>query len=579
MYTTTLAMSFAFRPSTSGSDRFPVNFLLPKSTSSRTLAATASFALGALLAWPFALVLAMPFVFEQLFLPSGLITERRRYVDFVLLRGMRWARSVSIAALIAVPIFIIDTLAYARPVLVPLNIIRYNILSAQRGAGPTLYGTEPWYYYLLNLSLNFGPALPLAIISLPLVVLLALVNPTRIAAWDSGQNWNVTAMGSKKDDREGKERFLSSTPLLLLSMRLLPFYIWLGLLSLQPHKEERFVYPAYPLLCFNAALGLYSLQAFVGEVAPTVDAVRKSASRTSSRILSSAALLATCTFCLLRATQTTQAYHGPFSVLAFLTDHELPRLVALAYPDKQSVQVQQRLAAGLAPVLTIEEQHARLWAADRKHDPHVDLEPLSYLAHKHGKQESLRLCYGKEWHRFPSTYLVPNGVSVDFIASDFTGILPKHFARQGDEELGQTPTMAPMDEWLGWAWPWKTFTRARRAGFNDMNREEPDRYVDVSTCDYLVDVDWPHRNWSREPIKREPRYAIEQDRFTRLHCVPFLDAVESRAVDGATRLARIRATLDRTMWMPSSLRGDTNRYGDYCLLRTTRNDSLANSVL
>ncbi|XP_016665467.2 dol-P-Man:Man(6)GlcNAc(2)-PP-Dol alpha-1,2-mannosyltransferase isoform X1 [Gossypium hirsutum] len=32
-----------------------------------------------------------------------------------------------------------------------------------------------------------------------------------------------------------------------------PLYIWLAFMSLQPHKEERFLYPIYPLVCVAAS--------------------------------------------------------------------------------------------------------------------------------------------------------------------------------------------------------------------------------------------------------------------------------------------------------------------------------------
>ena len=41
--------------------------------------------------------------------------------------------------------------------------------------------------------------------------------------------------------------------------KLLPFYAWLLIFSLQPHKEERFMFLAYPSLCFSAAVGLDTL--------------------------------------------------------------------------------------------------------------------------------------------------------------------------------------------------------------------------------------------------------------------------------------------------------------------------------
>jgi alpha-1,2-mannosyltransferase len=48
-----------------------------------------------------------------------------------------------------------------------------------------------------------------------------------------------------------------TSPYTLLITRLAPFYIWLAILSAQAHKEERFFFPAYPLLCFNAAVTVF----------------------------------------------------------------------------------------------------------------------------------------------------------------------------------------------------------------------------------------------------------------------------------------------------------------------------------
>lgn len=48
-----------------------------------------------------------------------------------------------------------------------------------------------------------------------------------------------------------------TSPYTLMISRMAPFYIWLGILSAQAHKEERFFFPAYPLLCFNAAVTVF----------------------------------------------------------------------------------------------------------------------------------------------------------------------------------------------------------------------------------------------------------------------------------------------------------------------------------
>jgi alpha-1,2-mannosyltransferase len=37
-------------------------------------------------------------------------------------------------------------------------------------------------------------------------------------------------------------------------------YLWLGVFWSQPHKEERFLFPAYPLICLAAAITIDSGQ-------------------------------------------------------------------------------------------------------------------------------------------------------------------------------------------------------------------------------------------------------------------------------------------------------------------------------
>ena len=67
----------------------------------------------------------------------------------------------------------------------------------------------------------------------------------------------ITSFFDKKRLGLGKAGPERSSPFTLLAMRLFPLYLWLGILTAQPHKEERFMFPAYPLICFNAAVTLY----------------------------------------------------------------------------------------------------------------------------------------------------------------------------------------------------------------------------------------------------------------------------------------------------------------------------------
>jgi alpha-1,2-mannosyltransferase len=151
----------------------------------------------------------------------------------------------------------IDSLAYGKLVIVPWNIVQYNIFGGE-GRGPELYGTEPWYFYVQNLLLNFNILLPLALLSLPALV----ITHTR----------DYRRLGYIKHQPD------ETSPYTLTVLRLAPFYIWMIVLTLQAHKEERFMYPAYPLLCFNAATTLYLMRGWLEAVytkAVSVYAVRQ----------------------------------------------------------------------------------------------------------------------------------------------------------------------------------------------------------------------------------------------------------------------------------------------------------------
>lgn len=133
-------------------------------------------------------------------------------------------------------------------------------------------------------------------------------------------------------------------------------------------------------------------------------------------------------------------YHAPLDISFHLNTEELPRLLN---------------ATNLLP-----PPPPRLPSHNIAYDsdgPPVDLTPI--------KQFGLRLCFGKEWYRFPSSYLVPHGVNVEFVKSEFNGLLPRHF----DESTGAE----------GGRWK-REKTREVPGDLNDVNEEVSSRYVSVS---------------------------------------------------------------------------------------------------
>lgn len=219
------------------------------------------------------------------------------------------------------------------------NIVKYNIFS--KSGGPELYGTESITFYFRNLLLNFNIWFVLALAVLP----LALVQD--IFQWTPG-------------------RFLGLRTVAITA----PFYLWFGIFSLQPHKEERFMYPAYPFLALNAAMSAHMLLAAIGTSTPR---------SLMSKIPAKLRLLSVSTLFLYATVLSFARIYGTYS----------------AYSAPLS------LYAPLGAGATSEEGLGS---------------PGDFV------------CFGKEWYRFPSSYFLPRDMHAKFIRSEFRGLLPGEFS-------------------------------------------------------------------------------------------------------------------------------------------------------
>ncbi|KAJ3504710.1 hypothetical protein NLJ89_g7791 [Agrocybe chaxingu] len=485
MYTTALACSYAFIPTTTKNKH-------------RTLAATLLFAVGGIVGWPFALALSIPFIIEELFVYGADVVTPESRLAWMTSRFTRLFGAGLAALLIFIPVTAIDSLAYGKLVFVPWNIVKYNLFGGSE-RGPTLYGTEPWNFYLNNLVINFNFVLPLALISLPALAVTYAVDRKRLGLYTPTAN--------------------QSSPFTLLALRLAPLYLWLGILTLQPHKEERFMFPAYPLLCFNAAVSIYLIRGWleVGYIKATNSPYRASQAVVFSNLTLSI-VVASSFISLTRILALWNYYHAPFGIAFDLQMTELPRLLN---------------ATGLLPVYPPN--------VPEDEQPRIDLTPV--------KEFDLKLCLGKEWYRFPGSYLVPSGVRVEFVKSEFDGMLPRHFeegplGEDGGLEGGVLKRLSR--SW--WMRPQTTFVPE---DLNDLNKEELSRYIPVDECDYLIDLDFPLHP-SSSPL--EPGYATMTGTWERVSCRPFLDARHS-------------LTLTRVFWLPGEAWQSRNEFGDYCLLK------------
>ncbi|QIW95535.1 hypothetical protein AMS68_001053 [Peltaster fructicola] len=387
------------------------------------------FALAAGLGWPFSAALSIPFLLEELLL--ALLTDRAGRIEFI----KRLAFGIGSSLLLLAAQVAIDAVFYRKVTIVPLNIVLYNVFSSR---GPDLYGTEPWHFYVRNLALNFHVWLPLALLALPFL----LVQMASDKSWTKRTRAFV---------------FLS------------PFYLWLTIFTLQAHKEERFMYPAYPFLAFNAAYSFNIILSVLGNNSASLSVSRIPVMLRLSAILFF--LAAALALSVLRTLGTWTAFSAPLTIY----------------------QPLHRLSVGGS------------------------------------------VCLGKEWYRFPSHYLLPNGFKAKFVRSEFHGLLPGEFAPATGTNGSYAVTWLEPD------------------GMNDENIEDPGKYVDLQDCDFLVDSFLP----STKATNQEPVYLKDEVQWSRLRCAPFLDALTT-------------STIPRLIWtpdlpfLPKALR---RVYGEYCLLQ------------
>lgn len=160
-------------------------------------------ALATLLGWPFVSILGLPIILDILF--SMNMKKIFGYFVYSIFSGI----------VISGVIIAFDSYFYGLIQFAPLNIILYNVFPKSTAHGPDIYGREPLSYYLINCTLNHNIIFAFGLIN----ILIILFSKTNL---------------------KQKLTFFS-------------FALWLLVFFTRPHKEERFLYPIYPLLIVLAA--------------------------------------------------------------------------------------------------------------------------------------------------------------------------------------------------------------------------------------------------------------------------------------------------------------------------------------
>ncbi|PYH48339.1 uncharacterized protein BP01DRAFT_371313 [Aspergillus saccharolyticus JOP 1030-1] len=303
------------------------------------------FGLGAIVGWPFAGALIIPLLLREV------------VISFFSASLPRLCRGVLEGAIRCLTILVaevmVDHVFLRKLVIVPWNIVAYNVFGGE-GRGPDIFGTEPWTFYVRNLLLNFNIWFVFAMAAAPLLA-LQVVLPSQTA---------------------DKQTLLRRLALIT------PFYMWFAIFTAQPHKEERFMYPAYPFLALNASISVHMVLSYLGSSDPKEMAGRLTPKIKLAAVVSMFVLAISAGF--LRTMGMVTAYSAPLKVFEPL---EQP---------------------GVA-------------------------QPGDFL------------CLGKEWYRFPSSFFLPHGMQAKFIRSEFRGLLPGEFpvAKDLASLLQGTSTIPP----------------------------------------------------------------------------------------------------------------------------------------
>ncbi|XVF18668.1 hypothetical protein REPUB_Repub11eG0042500 [Reevesia pubescens] len=283
--------------------------------------AVAVAAVGVILGWPFSILA---------FLPVTLYSLARQFKQ-AFLSGV-----VTSIALLALSI-LVDFYYYQQWTSSVFNLLVYNVLG---GGESHLYGTEGPFFYIRNGFNNFNFCFILALLFL-----------------------GILPIARKK-----------YAPDLLIVIS--PLYIWLAFMSLQPHKEERFLYPIYPLVSVAASAVIESFP----------DLFRDK--------------------------------YNPYDNSIIVMIAKILRPVALS--------------------LILCASHARTFSLINGYA--APLEVYKILEHHDDAGNGSVLCVGSEWHRFPSSFFVPNYVGeVRWIDDGFRGLLPFPF----NATLGGTSAAPP----------------------------------------------------------------------------------------------------------------------------------------
>ena len=315
------------------------------------IAVTATLSIG----WPFGVVVLLPLGVNVLIAQ----TKRNDQAAKSHIQGIMelLLYTAIVTCIIQAGVMVVDHQHYGTWISPTLNIFQYNA----QGGGDELYGVEPTSYYIKNLLLNFN--------GVTLFAALSIITALFSAACSHLQGQRRLD-GLTRVLISGHQSRKNAVVITLISV----MYLWLAIVVPRPHKEERFLFPIYPVLCFGAVVSLdVHLDMFFGLLQQIAN-VQATPKRRA--ILHALIWIPTGALSLLRVAALRKYYSAPLAIYAAL--------------------------------------HTQ--------------------ATTEGKQF---VCTCGEWYRFPSSFTLPANHEISFLSSSFQGQLPQPFSEYGSKADSQ----------------------------------------------------------------------------------------------------------------------------------------------
>ncbi|PIC45792.1 hypothetical protein B9Z55_005696 [Caenorhabditis nigoni] len=281
-------------------------------------------------------------------------------------------------------------------------------------------------------------------------------------------------------------------------------FFWFASFALLSRKFERFMFPIYPHVALFAALACDAIPRLLADDLEEVSPMRSTPTVKSSRHPLSTT--PTSRFSRNPTTPRTEPTRSRTDSNTETTSPLVPEptdpLVADNSKRKSGVRI-VRIVVGMFVICSF----LRVYSSHQSYGSEMDIykglhEELNAHEEFGRFNDPIRLCLGKAWKRFPSSFFIPSEaedgkgnsrkVEMKFLDFEYTGISPKSY-----KELKPLGFMLPYGQ---------CDVKAKNAA--------------LSSCDYVIDIDKPS-------TKKNHDFREMPEQWKRIISLPYLDEEKS----------------------------------------------------